>query len=127
MAQWFERNVSTVRHRDDRLPGAIVGSAIEAIYLLCRTTCTRSCTWNIIDAGKNTDGEKPFRIDLPANEAVMRPSSRRPDLLVRCSSSSRSIRAPTALVSGLRRPLRAHHDGGRFLAQQRPKTRITIN
>jgi predicted dehydrogenase len=39
-----------------------------------------------IEAGKHLLGEKPFGVDLAANEAIGRAAAVRPDLLVRCSS-----------------------------------------
>ena len=52
----------------------------------CRTHLHAQMYVDIIEAGKHLMGEKPFGIDLAANQAIMAASARHPEVLVRCSS-----------------------------------------
>ena len=60
--------------------------SIEAVYCAVPHHLHEELYTAALRAGKHLLGEKPFGIDLPANEAINREIAARPDLLVRCSS-----------------------------------------
>jgi predicted dehydrogenase len=85
MFRWFETNFDSIFTTTDYLD-LLERSDIEAIYcavphhLHCELYCA------IINAGKHLMGEKPFGIDLAANNEIQAAIRRQPQLLVRCSS-----------------------------------------
>jgi predicted dehydrogenase len=60
--------------------------SIEAVYCAVPHHLHEELYTGALRAGKHLLGEKPFGIDLPANEAINREIAARPDLLARCSS-----------------------------------------
>jgi len=80
---WYERLDPAPR------PTANVGELladpeVEAVYCAVPHNLHEQLYVQILDAGKHLLGEKPFGIDLPANEAITRAIP--PGRLVRCSS-----------------------------------------
>ncbi len=64
----------------------LADEAVDAVYCAVPHHLHAELYVACLEAGKHLLGEKPFAIDLAANEAVVRAAARRPDLLVRCSS-----------------------------------------
>lgn len=59
---------------------------VEAVYCAVPHNLHEELYTAVLRAGKHLLGEKPFGVDLPANEAISREAAARPELLVRCSS-----------------------------------------
>jgi predicted dehydrogenase len=59
---------------------------VEAVYIAVPHHLHAELYVAALDAGKHLLGEKPFGIDLAANETIMRAVAVHPDQLVRCSS-----------------------------------------
>lgn len=60
--------------------------AVEAVYVALPHNLHQEVYIAAIDAGKHLMGEKPFGIDLRANQAILACVERQPQLLVRCCS-----------------------------------------
>jgi predicted dehydrogenase len=59
---------------------------VEAVYCAVPHHLHEELYVAVLRAGKHLLGEKPFGIDLPANEAITTEIAAHPELLVRCSS-----------------------------------------
>ncbi|MCC6425595.1 MAG: Gfo/Idh/MocA family oxidoreductase [Phycisphaerales bacterium] len=59
---------------------------VEALYIAVPHNLHTEAYIAAINAGKHFLGEKPFGIDRAANQQILSALSKRPDLLVRCSS-----------------------------------------
>jgi predicted dehydrogenase len=64
----------------------LADDSVEAVYCAVPHHLHAELYVAVIEAGKHLFGEKPFGIDLAANESINRVVAARPDLLVRCSS-----------------------------------------
>jgi predicted dehydrogenase len=64
----------------------LADESVEAVYCAVPHHLHEELYTAILRAGKHLLGEKPFGIDLDANEAILAELSRHPELLVRCSS-----------------------------------------
>ena len=82
---WYERLRPAPRLVSD-WHELIADESIEAVYCAVPHHLHEELYTAALRAGKHLLGEKPFGIDLPANEAINREIAARPDLLVRCSS-----------------------------------------
>ncbi len=82
---WYERLADPPRLSGD--PGAVLDDPeVEAVYIAVPHHLHASLYVAALDAGKHLMGEKPFGIDLEANETIMHAVGANPGLLVRCSS-----------------------------------------
>ena len=82
---WYERLDPpprlTTEYRD-----LLADESVDAVYCAVPHNLHEELYTAILRAGKHLLGEKPFGIDLAANEAIDREIDARPDVLVRCSS-----------------------------------------
>jgi predicted dehydrogenase len=83
--RWYERLDPRPRlvsdHRD-----VLADDSVDAVYVATPHHLHAELYVAALDSGKHLLGEKPFGIDLAANDAINAAIARRPDLLVRCSS-----------------------------------------
>lgn len=86
MMRWFTDHVPTVRQAVTDYRELLANDAVDAVYCAVPHHLHRQIYCDIISAGKSLMGEKPFGIDLPANEAILRCVSEHPGAFVRCSS-----------------------------------------
>jgi predicted dehydrogenase len=82
---WYERLADRPRLSSD-WRAVLADPEVEAVYVAVPHNLHAELYVAALEAGKHLLGEKPFGIDLDANEAIMRAARDRPDLLVRCSS-----------------------------------------
>ncbi len=82
---WYERLEPAPRLVADYRE-LLADQTVEAVYCAVPHRLHEEICTAALEAGKHLLGEKPFGIDLPANEAINRSAAARPDLLVRCSS-----------------------------------------
>lgn len=82
---WFER-IDTARLLSADYRDLLQDDRLEVLYIAVPHHLHEELYLAAIDAGKDFLGEKPFGIDLPAAERIVKALQRRPDLFVRCSS-----------------------------------------
>lgn len=85
MFKWYEQ-FSTIRIKTQNYKELLASKDIEAVYCAVPHNLHKEIYIEILKAGKHLMGEKPFGIDLAANEAIMAEIAKYPDLFVRCSS-----------------------------------------
>jgi len=84
--EWFKRNVPTVTQTLTDYRDLLSIPEIELIYCAVPHDRHERIYTDILRAGKHLMGEKPFGIDLAANESIMAEINKHPELFVRCSS-----------------------------------------
>jgi predicted dehydrogenase len=82
---WYER-LSDVPRRSHAPQAVLADPDVEAVYIAVPHHLHAELYVAALEAGKHLLGEKPFGIDLDANEAIMRAVDAHPGRLVRCSS-----------------------------------------
>jgi predicted dehydrogenase len=82
---WYERLEPRPRLLTDYRK-LLTDDSVEAVYCAVPHHLHEELCTAILRAGKHLLGEKPFGIDLPANEEINAEVSAHPELLVRCSS-----------------------------------------
>jgi predicted dehydrogenase len=83
--RWFERLEPVPRLIDDRRE-LLADDSVDAVYCAVPHHLHAELYVEALRAGKHLLGEKPFGIDLAANEAISAEAAAHSDLLVRCSS-----------------------------------------
>ncbi|MEF3302040.1 Gfo/Idh/MocA family protein [Paenibacillus sp. GYB003] len=84
--EWFARRVPSVVRTTTDYRELLADPAIDAVYCAVPHHLHADLYADIIRAGKHLLGEKPFGIDMEANDRIMATMAERPDVLVRCSS-----------------------------------------
>jgi predicted dehydrogenase len=82
---WYERLAPRPRLVTD-YAAVLADESVEAVYCAVPHHLHEELYTAVLGAGKHLLGEKPFGIDLAANETIMAAVAEHPDLLVRCSS-----------------------------------------
>ena len=82
---WYERLSPRPRLVTD-YAALLADGSVEAVYCAVPHYLHEELYTAVLRAGKHLLGEKPFGIDLAANEAIMAEIAAHPELLVRCSS-----------------------------------------
>jgi predicted dehydrogenase len=82
---WYERLDPPPRLVTDYRE-LLADDTVEAVYCAVPHHLHEELYVETLRAEKHLLGEKPFGVDLPANDAIMREVAAHPDLLVRCSS-----------------------------------------
>lgn len=85
-AEWFRRNVPSVRKVTADYKELLDDPEIDAIYCALPHHLHADVYVDIIRAGKHLLGEKPFGIDREANFKILEAIKAHPEALVRCSS-----------------------------------------
>jgi predicted dehydrogenase len=83
---WFERHVPSVKRAYTDYKELLADPEVEAIYCAVPHNLHAQIYVDIIAAGKHLLGEKPFGIDMQANEQISKAIAAHPEVLVRCSS-----------------------------------------
>jgi predicted dehydrogenase len=83
---WFRQSVPTIEHVASDYRELLSKDDIDAIYCAVPHNLHAQFYTDIIRAGKHLLGEKPFGIDLAANEQINQVISQHQQTLVRCSS-----------------------------------------
>src|ERR1044071_833683 len=84
--EWFEHNVSTLKLAAADYHELLATGEIEAVYVAVPHNQHEQIYGDTIRAGKHLLGEKPFGIDLPANQMILQTLQENPTVLARCSS-----------------------------------------
>lgn len=83
---WFESNFDTIKVKTTSYHDLLASSEIDAIYCAVPHNLHQQFYTDIIRARKHLLGEKPFGIDLAANEAILETIRQHPEVFVACSS-----------------------------------------
>lgn len=84
--QWFKEHVPTVKIATTDYQELLNDQEIDAIYCAVPHHLHQQIYVDIIKAGKHLLGEKPFGIDLEANQKILKAILDNPHIVVRCSS-----------------------------------------
>ena len=84
--EWFVHNLPTIAKTTTDYHDLLGDANIDAIYCAIPHHLHAQVYTDIIRVGKHLMGEKPFGIDLPANQQILDVAHRHPQVLVRCSS-----------------------------------------
>lgn len=84
--RWFEERVPSVAFSTDDHRELLARDDVDAVYCAVPHHLHERLYVDAIEAGKHLLGEKPFGIDLAANERINGAIDARPDLVVRCTS-----------------------------------------
>lgn len=82
---WYERLRPAPRLFED-YRALLADDEVEAVYVAVPHNLHEEVYTACLEAGKHLLGEKPFGIDIAANDAVNSAIAARPELLARCSS-----------------------------------------
>ena len=85
-AQWFADNVPSVTQVTQDYREVLANPDVEAVYIAVPHHLHEEMYCAAIVAGKHLLGEKPFGIDLAANQAIMTCIAENPDVFVRSAS-----------------------------------------
>ena len=83
---WFRKNVPTLTQVTSDYRELLSNPRVEAVYIAVPHNLHEEFYTAALDAGKHLMGEKPFGIDLAANEAIMAAVRKHPECFVRCAS-----------------------------------------
>ena len=84
--RWFRENVPSLTQTALDYRELLRNPEVEAVYVAVPHHLHREIYCAAIEAGKHLMGEKPFGIDLEANEAILAVIRLHPEVFVRCSS-----------------------------------------
>jgi predicted dehydrogenase len=83
---WFRKNIPTLTQVTSDYRELLSNPQVEAVYIAVPHNLHEEFYTAALDAGKHLMGEKPFGIDLAANETIMAAVRKHPECFVRCAS-----------------------------------------
>ncbi len=83
---WYTDHFDSIRQVTDDYRQLLANPDVEAVYIAVPHHLHEEIYCAAVEAGKHLMGEKPFGIDLPANDAILASLARHPDVFARCSS-----------------------------------------
>lgn len=83
---WFESNFDTIRIKSSDYHDLLGSREIDAVYCAVPHNLHEQFYTDIVRAGKHLLGEKPFGIDLQANQRILDVLQQHPNVFVACSS-----------------------------------------
>lgn len=83
---WFTSNFDSIKIQTTNYHELLASDDIDAIYCAVPHHLHAAMYTEIIKAGKHLLGEKPFGIDLAANQAILEVIRQHPQVVVACSS-----------------------------------------
>jgi predicted dehydrogenase len=98
---WFKQNVPTLEFTTTDYHALLERPDIQAIYCAVPHHLHAQFYTDIIRAGKHLLGEKPFGIDLAANQAILAVIKENPEVFVRCSSELPFFPGGIAIIKAL--------------------------
>jgi predicted dehydrogenase len=84
--EWFDSNFDTITVRSTNYHDLLNSSEVDAIYCAVPHNLHEQFYIDILRSGKHLLGEKPFGIDLAANEKILAEINAHPEVVVACSS-----------------------------------------
>jgi len=86
LLSWYTDNFESIKTATTDYKQLLSNSEIDAIYCAVPHNLHEKIYIDIIKAGKHLMGEKPFGIDLEANNKILQSIEENPGVFVRCSS-----------------------------------------
>lgn len=83
---WFDSNFDSIQLRTNNYHDLLNSDQVDAIYCAVPHNLHTQFYVDIVRAGKHLLGEKPFGIDLQANQQILEVINQNPDVVVACSS-----------------------------------------
>ena len=83
---WYQAHLPTVRQATEDPAALLANEEVDAVYVAVPHHLHAEIYCAALRAGKHLMGEKPFGIDLSANERIMECTAECPNVFVRCSS-----------------------------------------
>jgi predicted dehydrogenase len=83
---WFTDNFSTIRQVTDNYQELLSNRRVEAVYVAVPHNSHQQVYCAALEAGKHLLGEKPFGIDLQANETILESAKAHPHCHAACAS-----------------------------------------
>jgi len=84
--KWFLNNIPTVKKSYNNHKKLLADPEVEAVYCAVPHHLHEQIYKDTIKSGKHLMGEKPFGIDLKANQAIIKTINEHPQVFVRCAS-----------------------------------------
>src|SRR6202166_2315352 len=98
---WFKQNVSTLEFTTTDYHSLLERDDVQAVYCAVPHHLHTQFYTDIVRAGKHLLGEKPFGIDLAANQAILAVIKENPEVFVRCSSELPFFPGGIAIIKAL--------------------------
>lgn len=98
---WFRR-LGTVRYFTGDYQELLQRDDIDAIYCAVPHNLHAQIYCDVIRAGKHLMGEKPFGIDLAANQKILEAAAAHPNMLVRCAGENPFFPACQELIGWIK-------------------------
>ena len=83
---WFEGNFDSIRLKSTNYHDLLNSDEVDALYCAVPHNLHQQFYTDIIRSGKHLLGEKPFGIDLQANQEILAVIAQHPHMVVACSS-----------------------------------------
>jgi predicted dehydrogenase len=99
---WFTSNFETIKVTTQSYHDLLNSSEIDAIYCAVPHNLHAQMYTDIICAGKHLLGEKPFGIDLAANQQILEVIHAHPEVVVACSSEFPFLPAAQRIMQYIR-------------------------
>lgn len=96
--EWFDTNFDTIKVRTADYHDLLNSADVDAIYCAVPHNLHAQVYTDIIKAGKHLLGEKPFGIDLAANQQILDVIAAYPEVVVSCSSEFPFFPAPQRII-----------------------------
>ena len=84
--RWFTANFPSIRQATSDYRELLANPDVEVVYVAVPHHLHERLYCDAIEAGKHLLGEKPFGIDLAANQAIVATLTKHPGCFARCSS-----------------------------------------
>lgn len=99
---WFQKHFPSVRFATRDYRELLAREDVEAVYCALPHNLHGQVYADIISAGKHLLGEKPFGIDMEANDRILQAVREHPDVVVRCASEFPFFPACQKLIDWVR-------------------------
>ncbi len=86
LVPWFTENFATIKQVTSDYKELLANPEVDVVYCAVPHNLHQKFYCDIINAGKNLLGEKPFGIDKAANDVIMDCMRKNPEVFVRCTS-----------------------------------------
>lgn len=83
---WYTDNFSSIKLATTNYQDLLASKDVEVVYCAVPHNLHEKFYCDILSAGKHLFGEKPFGIDLAANQKILAMMQQHPNVFVRCSS-----------------------------------------
>ncbi len=99
---WWDSNFDSIKVRTTNYHDLLNSDEVDAIYCAVPHNLHVQFYTDIIRAGKHLLGEKPFGIDLAANEQILKVVAEYPKVIVACSSEFPFFPGPQRVIKAIR-------------------------